>query len=137
MVEKIEHLGIAVRSLAESRRFYEEVLGLVCRGEEEVAAQKVRVAFFEVGETQIELLEPTSPESPIARFLETRGEGIHHVAYRVADLKARLATARAAGYRLINEEPVVGAGGKRVAFLHPKGTSGVLTEFCEVVCAPE
>lgn len=131
MIRKIDHLGIAVRSIAEARRFYEEVLGLVCEKEEVVASQKVRTAFFTVGEVHIELLEPTADDSPIAGFLEKKGEGFHHVAYRTDDIAGQMDAARASGCRLINEAPVEGAGGKKVAFLHPKSTFGVLTEFCE------
>jgi len=131
MLKKIDHIGIAVRSIEEARTFYEEVLGLVCEGTEKVTSQKVRTAFFSVGEVHIELLEPTAPESPIAVFLEKRGEGIHHIAYATDGIDAQLARAADAGCRLINETPVEGAGGKRVAFLHPKSTHGVLTEFCE------
>lgn len=131
MIKKIDHLGIAVRSIAEARRFYEDVLGLPCQGEEEVASQQVRTAFFTVGEVHLELLEPTSPESPVAKFLESRGEGIHHVAYRTDDIAADLARARGAGCRLIHETPFTGAGGKLVAFLHPKSSFGVLSELCQ------
>ncbi len=131
MIEKIDHLGIAVRSIAEARTFYEEVLGLVCEKEEVVASQKVRTAFFTVGEVHIELLEPTSDDSPIAAFLEKKGEGFHHIAYRTDDIDGQLGAAREHGCRLINEAPIPGAGGKQVAFLHPKGTFGVLTEFCK------
>ncbi|MBI5075331.1 MAG: methylmalonyl-CoA epimerase [Nitrospirae bacterium] len=131
MIEKIDHLGIAVRSIDASRKFYEEVLGLVCEKEEVVASQKVRTAFFTVGDIHIELLEPTSDDSPIAGFLEKKGEGFHHIAYHTDDIDGQLGTAREHGCRLINETPVAGAGGKQVAFLHPKSTFGVLTEFCE------
>lgn len=131
MINKIDHLGFAVHSIAAARVFYEEVLGLTCEAEEEVPSQQVRTAFFTVGQTHIELLEPSGPTSPIAKFLATRGEGIHHIAYRTDDIEAQLATARQQGLRLIHETPFIGAGGKRVAFLHPKGTAGVLTEFCE------
>jgi methylmalonyl-CoA epimerase len=131
VIKKIDHLGIAVRSIAEARRFYEDVLGLPCQGEEEVASQQVRTAFFTVGEVHLELLEPTSPESPVAKFLESRGEGIHHVAYRTDDIAADLARARGAGCRLIHETPFTGAGGKLVAFLHPKSSFGVLSELCQ------
>jgi methylmalonyl-CoA epimerase len=131
MIEKIDHLGIAVRSIDEARTFYEKVLGLVCEKEEVVASQKVRTAFFTVGDIHIELLEPTSDDSPIAVFLTKRGEGIHHIAYRTDDIDGQLATAREQGCRLIQETPIEGAGGKKVAFLHPKSTFGVLTEFCE------
>ena len=131
MIEKIDHLGIAVRSIAAARKFYEEVLGLVCEKEEVVASQKVRTVFFTVGDIHIELLEPTSDDSPIAAFLEKKGEGFHHIAYRTDDINGQLEIAREHGCRLINEAPIQGAGGKQVAFLHPKGTFGVLTEFCK------
>lgn len=131
MIEKIDHLGIAVRSIATARKFYEEVLGLVCEKEEVVASQKVRTAFFAVGDIHIELLEPTSDDSPIAGFLDKKGEGFHHIAYRTDDIDGQLAAARQQGCTLINETPVEGAGGKQVAFLHPKSTFGVLTEFCK------
>lgn len=130
MLQKIDHLGIAVRSIAEARRFYEEVLGLECQGEETVESQKVKTAFFAVGEVHIELLEPTSEESPIAGFLAKNGEGVHHVAYRTDDIEGQLRQAREAGCRLIHETPIQGAGNKLVAFLHPKSTHGVLMEFC-------
>ena len=131
MIEKIDHLGIAVRSIASARKFYEGVLGLVCEKEEVVASQKVRTAFFRVGDIHIELLEPTSDDSPIAGFLAKKGEGFHHIAYRTDDIDGQLGTARAHGCRLVNETPVEGAGGKQVAFLHPASTFGVLTEFCK------
>ena len=131
MIKKIDHLGIAVSSLDETVKYYEEALGLKCEHREEVPSQKVRVAFFSVGGTHIELLEPTSPESPIAKYLEKNPNGgIHHVAYATDDIMGQLATAKNAGVRLLNETPVPGAHGKQVAFLHPKSTFGVLTEFC-------
>jgi methylmalonyl-CoA epimerase len=130
MLTKIDHLGIAVTSLEKARQFYENVLGLVCEKEEVVASQQVRIAFYRLGEVRVELLEPTSAASPIAKFLETRGEGIHHLAYQTDDITRQLASASAAGCRLINETPIIGAGGKQVAFLHPKSSHGVLTEFC-------
>ncbi|RME67836.1 MAG: methylmalonyl-CoA epimerase [Verrucomicrobia bacterium] len=131
MIKGIDHLGIAVRSLDEAVKYYEQSLGLKCEGIEEVASQKVRTAFFNVGGTHIELLEPTSPDSPIASFLEKRGEGIHHVAFATDDIEAQLAAARDSGVKLIHEKPFDGAAGKLVAFLHPKSTHGVLTEFCQ------
>ncbi len=131
MIQKIDHIGVAVKSVAEARTFYEKVLGLTCEGVEEVASQKVRTAFFSVGEVHIELLEATAPESPIAKFIEKQGEGIHHIAYATDDIDGQLARARDGGCRLVHETPIAGAGGKRVAFLHPKSTHGVLTEFCE------
>ncbi|MDX2131336.1 MAG: methylmalonyl-CoA epimerase [Planctomycetota bacterium] len=131
----VNHIGIAVRSLDAQRAFYEGVLGARFEGVEEVGEQHVRVAFYAVGDgphaVRLELLEPTSPESPIAAFLEKRGEGLHHVAYTVADLPARLAELKAAGVRLIDDHPRVGARGARVAFVHPKASLGVLTELCE------
>ena len=131
VIKKIDHLGIAVRSIETARKFYEVVLGLVCEKEETVESQKVRTAFFAVGDIHIELLEPTSDDSPIAKFLNKNGEGFHHIAYRTEDISSQLETARENGCRLIHEKPIEGAGGKQVAFLHPKSTLGVLTEFCK------
>lgn len=131
MIKKIDHLGIAVRSIEAARKFYEDVLGLDCEKEEVVVSQKVRTAFYTVGDIHIELLEPTSDDSPVAKFLGKNGEGFHHIAYRVGDIGDQLATAREKGCRLIHETPIEGAGGKQVAFLHPKSTFGVLTEFCK------
>jgi methylmalonyl-CoA/ethylmalonyl-CoA epimerase len=130
MIKQIDHLGIAVRSLDETVPFYEKALGLRCEHREEVPSQKVRTAFFDVGGVHLELLEPTGPESPIAKFLADRGEGIHHIAFRTDDITSQLAQAAGAGVRLINEKPFDGAAGKLVAFLHPKSTHGVLTELC-------
>lgn len=131
----INHIGIAVRSLDEHRAYYEDVLGAVYEGTEDVPSQKVRVAFYRLGDgaaaARLELLEPTASDSPVARFLEKRGEGIHHVAYTVADLDERLRELGAAGVRLIDETSRPGAHGMRIAFLHPKSTGGVLTELCE------
>ena len=132
MIQSIDHLGIAVRSLDEAIPLYEQALGLPCLGREEVAAQKVRTAFFDVGGVHLELLEPTAPDSPIAKFLTERGEGIHHLAFRTDDIAGQLRQAAGAGVRLIHEKPFAGAAGKQVAFLHPKSTRGVLTEFCAV-----
>lgn len=130
MIKQIDHLGIAVRSLDETVPVYEKALGLRCEHREEVPSQKVRTAFFDVGGVHLELLEPTAPESPIAKFLADRGEGIHHIAFRTDDITGQLAQAAGAGMRLINERPFDGAAGKLVAFLHPKSTHGVLTELC-------
>ncbi len=130
MVKKIDHIGIAVHSIDQARVVYEQALGMTCTGEEVVESQKVRVAFFAIGETHVELLEPTDRTSPIAVFLEKKGEGIHHIAYEVDDLAAQLAQAKDSGCRLIHETPVPGAHGKRIAFLHPGSTAGVLTELC-------
>jgi methylmalonyl-CoA/ethylmalonyl-CoA epimerase len=131
MISKIDHLGIAVRSIDEAMPYYEKALGLKCEHREEVPSQKVRTAFFRAGEVHLELLEPTDPDSPIAKFLEKNPSGgIHHVAFRTDDVEAQLRQAADAGVRLINEKPFDGAGGKLVAFLHPKSTFGVLTEYC-------
>ena len=131
MITKIDHLGIAVKSLDAVIPYYEDVLGLECEGREEVESQKVRTAFFAAGDVHIELLEPTSEESPIAKFIEKSGEGIHHIAFATDDVTGQLAQAKENGARLIHEVPFAGAGGKLVAFLHPKSTFGVLTEFCQ------
>ena len=131
MIEKIDHLGIAVRNLDESLKFYGEILGLELVGKEEVASQKVRVAMLRIGETKIELLESTDDDGPIAKFIESKGEGIHHLALRVDDIKATLASLRERGTVLINEEAVPGAHGTLVAFVHPKATGKVLLELCQ------
>ncbi|MDP0497191.1 MAG: methylmalonyl-CoA epimerase [Verrucomicrobiota bacterium JB024] len=130
MLQQIDHLGIAVSSLDEAVPYYENALGLKCEHREEVPSQKVRTAFFECGQVHIELLEPMSEDSPIAKFIAKNGEGIHHIAFRTDDIEGQLKKAADTGVRLINEVPVDGAGGKLVAFLHPKSTRGVLTEFC-------
>jgi methylmalonyl-CoA/ethylmalonyl-CoA epimerase len=131
MINRIDHLGIAVPSLDQAVPYYEKALGLKCERREEVASQKVRTAFFSVGGVHLELLEPTGPESPIAKFLEKNpAGGIHHIAFCVDDVEAQLRQAAGAGVRLINEKPFDGAAGKLVAFLHPKSTFGVLTELC-------
>lgn len=130
MIKKIDHLGIAVPSIEEARIFYEKVLGLVCEKIETVAAQKVKTAFYKIGDIHIELLEPTGPDSPVARFLEKKGPGFHHIGYMTDDINHSLETASENSCQLINETPVAGAGGKEIAFLHPKSTHGVLTEFC-------
>lgn len=130
-LEQIDHLGIAVRSIEAALPYYEKALGLKCERIEEVPSQKVRTAFLGVGGVHIELLEPTSPESTIAKFIEARGEGIHHLAFRTTSVQGQLDKAKAEGVRLIHEEPFEGAAGKLVAFLHPKSTMGVLTEFCQ------
>lgn len=127
----IEHIGIAVNSLSDAIAFYEKVLGLKCYSIEEVADQKVKTAFFMVGQTKIELLESTDPEGPIGKFIEKRGEGIHHIAYAVENIEERLKEAETAGVRLIDASPRRGAEGLSIAFLHPKSTFGVLTELCE------
>lgn len=130
MIEQIDHIGIAVKSLEEGINYYEKTLGFQCEAIEEVASQKVRTAFFHVGEVHLELLEATDPESPIAKFIEKNGEGVHHIAFKTDDIGGQLKKAADSGARLIHEEPIDGAANKLVAFLHPKSTHGVLTEFC-------
>ena len=131
-ISHIEHLGIAVKSLDEAIPYYENILGMKCYSIEEVADQKVKTAFFKVGQTKLELLEPTSDESPIAKFIEKRGEGIHHLAFAVEDGVANaLAEMEGKGVRLIDKAPRKGAEGLNIAFIHPYSTHGVLTEFCE------
>jgi len=129
--ERLDHVGIAVRSLEEALRPYVDGLGLPVDGTEEVAGEGVRVAFLPVGETRIELLEPTAEDSPIARFIRRRGEGIHHLCFRVADLEAAMARLKEVGVPLVDQAPRPGAGGSRVAFVHPRGTGGVLIELTE------
>jgi len=130
-ITHIEHLGIAVKSLEEAIPFYEEVLGLKCYAIEEVAEQKVKTAFFMVGQTKIELLESTDPEGPVGSFIEKRGQGIHHLAFAVEGLQENLSYLEGKGVRLIDKNPRKGAEGLNIAFLHPKSTFGVLTELCE------
>jgi len=127
----IEHIGIAVKSLEESIPYYEEVLGLKCYAIEDVPEQKVKTAFFKVGETKLELLESTDPEGPIGKFLEKKGEGVHHIAFAVNDLEKVLTETEEKGIRLIDKTPRKGAEGLDIGFLHPKSTHGVLTELCE------
>ena len=129
--KRVDHLGIAVPSLDDAVKNYEALLGAQCEGIEEVADQKVRAAFFSVGDTHIELLEPTIDDSPIRGFLEKRRGGLHHICIEVDDIDATLAAYRELGVRLIDEQPRIGAGGKRVAFVHPSATSGVLLEIAE------
>lgn len=134
-IRGVNHIGIAVRSLDAHRDFYERVLGARAEGVHEVPSQKVRVAFYALGPidapVRLELLEPTAADSPIAAFLESRGEGLHHIAYTVDDLAARLAQLDARGVRLIDHAPRPGAHGSLIGFLHPKATHGVLTELCQ------
>ncbi len=130
MIQKIDHIGIAVSSLDEMIPVYEKAYGLTCEKIEEVPSQKVRTAFFDVKGVHLELLEPTSDDSPIAIFIAKKGEGIHHIAFATDDVLGQLAQASDADIKLIHKEPIDGANGKKVAFLHPKSTHGVLTEFC-------
>ncbi|MDP3461559.1 MAG: methylmalonyl-CoA epimerase [Bacteroidales bacterium] len=127
----IEHIGIAVVNLETAIPYYEKLLGTVCYAIEEVTDQKVKTAFFKVGQTKIELLESTDPEGPIGKFIEKKGEGIHHIAFAVNELEKVLEEVKESGIRLVDEKPRKGAEGMHIAFLHPKSTFGVLTELCE------
>jgi methylmalonyl-CoA/ethylmalonyl-CoA epimerase len=127
----VDHIGIAVSNLDEAVKLYEEVLGLKLHGTEVVEEQKVRVAFLPLGDTEIELLEATSPDSAIAKFIEAKGQGVQHIAFKVDNIEAALEEMKEKGMRLIDEKPRYGAGGARIAFLHPKSTSGVLIELSE------
>ena len=127
----IEHIGIAVKNIDEARQYYERVLGLQCYAVEEVKDQKVTTAFFKIGQTKLELLEPTSDDSPVAKFIKKHGEGLHHIAFSVNDLPEKLNTLKKNNIQLIDETPRKGAESLNIAFLHPKSTFGVLTELCE------
>jgi len=127
----IEHIGIAVKNLEEQIKYYEEVLGLKCYSIEEVPEQKVKTAFFMVGQTKLELLESTDPEGPVGKFVANKGEGVHHIAYAVDSVQPMIDSIEAKGVRLIDKTPRKGAEGLNIAFLHPKSTFGVLTEICE------
>lgn len=128
---KIDHLGIAVNSIEDGKNIWAEAFGLTFEGSETVEEQKVTTAFFPVGESDVELLESTAPDGPVAKFLDKKGEGIHHIAFRVENIEAALEELKEKGIRLIDEKPRKGAGGKKIAFLHPKATNGVLVELCE------
>ncbi len=128
---KIDHLGIAVNSIDDGKKFWSDVLGLKFEGSETVEAQKVTTAFFPVGESEVELLESTAPDGPVAKYIEKRGQGIQHVAFRVENIEEALAELKEKGVKLIDEKPRRGAGGAKIAFLHPKATAGVLVELCE------
>jgi methylmalonyl-CoA/ethylmalonyl-CoA epimerase len=128
---KIDHLGIAVNNIEDGKNFWMDALGLEFEGSETVEEQKVTTAFFPVGESEVELLESTAPDGPIAKFLEKKGPGIHHVAFRVENVEAALAELKEKGIKLIDEKPRMGAGGAKIAFLHPKATNGILVELCE------
>jgi len=131
VVGKVDHIGIAVSNLDDAIKLYKDVLGLELHGIEEVEEQKVKVAFLPVGDTEIELLESTSPEGPIARYIEAKGQGIQHIAFQVDNIETALEEMKSKGMRLIDEKPRYGAGGAKIAFLHPKSTNGVLIELCE------
>lgn len=126
----IEHIGIAVKDLQASIALFERLLGTPCYAVEEVQEQKVRTAFFRIGQTKIELLESTMPDGPIGKFIEKKGEGVHHIAFAVPDVAVALQEAQTAGFQLIDAQPRSGAEGLSIAFLHPKSTNGVLTELC-------
>jgi methylmalonyl-CoA/ethylmalonyl-CoA epimerase len=131
MVLKLDHIGIAVSNLEESLKLYTETLGMKLHGTETVAEQKVKVAFLPLGDTELELLESTSVDGPIAKFIETKGQGIQHIAFKVENIEKALKELKEKGVRLIDEEPRYGAGGAKIAFLHPKSTNGVLIELCQ------
>jgi methylmalonyl-CoA/ethylmalonyl-CoA epimerase len=128
---KIDHLGIAVNSIEQGRTFWSDILGLHYEGSETVAEQKVTTAFFPVGESEVELLESVTPDGPVAKFIEKKGEGIQHVAFCVENIDEALAELKEKGVKLIDEKPRIGAGGAKIAFLHPKATGGVLVELCQ------
>ncbi|MCS7467015.1 methylmalonyl-CoA epimerase [Stieleria sp. ICT_E10.1] len=130
-VKSLNHIGIAVQSIDAHKAFYEGALGLEFEGLEDVPSQKVRVAFFRAGDVRLELLEPTSDDSTVAKFIEKRGEGLHHLAYTVEDIQARIAELQDSGLRMIDEKPRGGSHHMQIAFLHPKSSGGVLTELCE------
>ncbi|PHR30584.1 MAG: methylmalonyl-CoA epimerase [Desulfotalea sp.] len=128
---KIDHLGIAVNSIEDGKNFWSDILGLKFEGSETVEAQKVMTAFFPVGDSEVELLESTSPDGPVAKFIDKKGTGFQHVAFRVANIEEALAELKEKGIQLIDQTPRIGAGGAKIAFLHPKATGGVLVELCE------
>ncbi|MBY0396651.1 MAG: methylmalonyl-CoA epimerase [Thermoleophilia bacterium] len=130
-VKGINHIGIAVKSIEESRAFYEQTLGAVFEGVEDVPDQKVKVGFFRVGDVRLELLEPSDPSSTVAAFIEKRGEGMHHIAFTVEKIEDRIAELKGEGLRMIDEAPRPGAHHTRIAFVHPKSSRGILTELCE------
>lgn len=130
-IKGIDHLGIAVKNMDNGKRFWSDILGLEFAGKETVEAQKVTTGFMPVGESEIELLESTSPDGPVAKYIEKKGEGIQHVAFRVDDIEKALQELKDKGVRLIDEKPRRGAGGAKIAFLHPKATAGVLVELCQ------
>ena len=133
MMNKIEHIGIAVKSLETSNVLFEKLLGVPCYKQEEVASEGVKTSFFMNGPNKIELLEATNPESPIAKFIEKKGEGIHHIAFDVTDIVVEIERLKNEGFVVLNETPKKGADNKLVAFLHPKGTNGVLVELCQEI----
>lgn len=127
----VDHIGVAVKSIEEAKRIYQDILGLKIAEVEEVAEQKVKVAFIPVGKSEVELLESTSPDGPVAKFIEARGEGLQHIAFRVKNIDSALQELKDKGVRLIDQTPRNGAGGTKIAFIHPKETGGVLIELTE------
>ncbi|MCT4565938.1 MAG: methylmalonyl-CoA epimerase [Maledivibacter sp.] len=130
-VLKVDHIGIAVKNLDETLKFYTEALGLEVQGTETVEEQKVKVAFLPLGDTEVELLESTSPDGPIAKYIEKKGEGIQHVAFKVENIEEAIEHMKSKGFRMIDEKPRYGAGGAKIAFMHPKSSHGVLVELSE------
>jgi methylmalonyl-CoA/ethylmalonyl-CoA epimerase len=130
---RVEHIGIAVKSMAESKRLFETLLGAPCYKHEVVESEKVTTAFFQKGETKIELLESSDPEGVIAKFIEKKGEGLHHIAFEVEDIKAEMARLKSEGFKLLMEEPKLGADNKLICFVHPKSANGVLLELCQSI----
>ena len=130
-IEKIDHLGIAVNSIDSGKEFWQDVMGLELEGTETVEEQKVTTGFFPVGESEVELLESTSPDGPVAKYIEKKGQGLQHIAFRVSNIDEALAELKEKGVKLIDQEPRNGAGGARIAFLHPKATGGILVELCQ------
>lgn len=130
-VKKVDHIGIAVKNIEESLKFYKDVLGIECTEIEEVTEQKVKVAFLPIGDTELELLESTDKDGPIARFIEKKGEGMQHIAFQVANIEKAIQEMQDKGIRMIDEKPRYGAGGAKIAFCHPKSTGGVLVELSE------
>jgi methylmalonyl-CoA/ethylmalonyl-CoA epimerase len=133
MVEKIEHIGIAVKNLTEANQVYEKLLGVAPYKIESVESEGVSTSFFRIGESKIELLEASHPESPIAKFIEKKGEGIHHIAFAVKDIEQEIERLQKEGFEIINEEPKIGADKQRICFLHPKSSQGVLIELCQKI----
>jgi methylmalonyl-CoA/ethylmalonyl-CoA epimerase len=130
-IKHIDHIGIAVKSIEQAGKFYTETLGLKIEDVENVADQKVNVAFIPITDSEVELLESTEPDGPVAKYIDARGEGVQHIAFRVDNIEAALEELKAKGVRLINEKPRKGAGGAMIAFIHPKETNGVLVEICQ------
>lgn len=130
-IKHIDHIGIAVKSIDQAKKFYTEILGLKVEGIENVPDQKVNVAFLPITDSELELVESTHPDGPVAKYIESKGEGIQHIAFRVENIEEALAELKQKGVRLIDEKPRKGAGGAKIAFIHPKETNGVLVEICE------